>query len=196
MIIKMEDIRVESLYKSFGSKPVLKDFSATFTAGQVSIIMGESGCGKTTLLNIVLGIEKPDGGRILGVPARVSAVFQEDRLCEDFSAGTNVRITAAKGITQKDISDVLTALGLGDNIKTPVRELSGGMKRRVAIARAMLAESALVVLDEPFTGLDSANRAAAAAFILSRLNGRTLIAVTHSTADADLLGACQIIRMT
>ncbi|MGI6167547.1 MAG: ATP-binding cassette domain-containing protein [Eubacteriales bacterium] len=196
MNAKMEDIRVENLRKSFGSKPVLEDFSATFPAGQVSIIMGESGCGKTTLLNIILGIEKPDSGRISGVPARVSAVFQEDRLCEDFSAGTNVRITAAEGISQKEISDALTALGLGDNIKTPVRELSGGMRRRVAIARAMLAESALVILDEPFTGLDSANRAAAAAFILSRLNGRTLIAVTHLPADAELLGACQIIKMT
>ena len=194
--MKPEDIRVENLSKSFGSKQVLKNFSATFPAGLVSIIMGESGCGKTTLLNIILGIEVPDGGKVTGVPRRMSAVFQEDRLCEDFSAGTNVRITAAKSTNEKDICDALSSLGLGDNIKTPVRELSGGMKRRVAIARSMLAESSLVILDEPFTGLDEANRAAAAAFILSKLNGRTLIAVTHSHADAELLGARQIIRMS
>lgn len=194
--MKTEDIRVEDISKRFGSKQVLKDFSAIFPAGQVSIVMGESGCGKTTLLSLILGIETPDVGKITGVPGRMSAVFQEDRLCEDFSARTNVRITAAKGTTQSDIVDALSALGLGDNIKTPARELSGGMKRRVAIARAMLAESSLVILDEPFAGLDEANRAAAAAFIRSKLCGRTLIAVTHSHTDAEMLGACQVIKMS
>lgn len=193
--VALSDIKVANLYKSFGEKRVLAGFDAVFPAGEASCVMGESGCGKTTLLYIILGVEKPDSGEVTGVPDRVSAVFQEDRLAEDFSARTNVRITAARGTTANDIRRVLTALGLKDNIDAPVRTLSGGMKRRVAIARALLADGGLVVMDEPFKGLDDATRAEAAACVRSRLRGRTLIAVTHSASDAELLGAAQVLRM-
>ncbi len=193
--MKAENIKIINVSKSFGEKLVLKDMNAEFPAGQVSIIMGESGCGKTTLLNIILGVEKPDSGLIDGVPRLISAVFQEDRLCEDFSAFTNIRITSSKCTTKNDIYASLAALGLSENAATPVRELSGGMKRRVAIARAMLAESSLVIMDEPFKGLDDANRAFAAKFILNSLRSRTLITVTHTESDAELLGTSNIIRM-
>lgn len=193
--MNISDITVEKISKSFGIKHVLCDFDAVFPAGKISVIMGESGCGKTTMLNILIGVIKPDSGNIKGVPERISAVFQEDRLCEDFSALTNIRITAAKGITPADIASALSALGLSENINTPVRELSGGMKRRVAIARALLAESSLVIMDEPFKGLDDVNRAAAVSFILNSLHGRTLIVVTHTPSDTELLGAVQTVRM-
>lgn len=200
--IEKQDIIIKNLSKSFGSKRVLEGFSTTLRAGRVSCIMGESGCGKTTLLNIILGLIKPDCGEIAGLPSRISALFQEDRLCEEFSARTNVRVAAGKTVTSDDIDTALAELGLGGELKTPVSSLSGGMKRRVALARALLAfgehldEEGLLVMDEPFRGLDDATRALAASFVLRHLRGRTLVAVTHDAADASLLGAEQIIRMT
>ena len=191
----MNDIVLKNIEKSFDGKEVLKNFSAVFPAGRVSCIMGSSGCGKTTLLNILLGLQSADGGSVEGLPDRISALFQEDRLCEDFSAESNVRLTAARGVRGEDITAALTELGLESDIKTPVRELSGGMKRRVAIARTMLAEGELVIMDEPFRGLDGENRRRAAEFVLRRLDGRTLIAVTHDAEDIDLLGAEKTVEM-
>ncbi len=191
----MSDIVLKNIEKSFEGKGVLKNFSATFPACRVSCIMGSSGCGKTTLLNILLGLQKADGGSVEGLPDRISALFQEDRLCEDFSAESNVRLTAARGVSREEIAEALTELGLEGDIKTPVRELSGGMKRRVAIARTMLAEGELVIMDEPFRGLDGENRRRAAEFVLRRLDGRTLIFVTHDEEDIDLLGAEKTVEM-
>lgn len=191
----MSDIVLKNIEKSFEGKGVLKNFSATFPARRVSCIMGSSGCGKTTLLNILLGLQKADGGSVEGLPDRISALFQEDRLCEDFSAESNVRLTAARGVSREEIAEALTELGLEGDIKTPVRELSGGMKRRVAIARTMLAEGELVIMDEPFRGLDGENRRRAAEFVLRRLDGRTLIAVTHDEEDIALLGAENTLEM-
>lgn len=194
--IEKQDIVVKDLSKSFGEKRVLDSFSAVFPAGKVSCIMGQSGCGKSTLLNIILGLLKPDGGEITGLPSRISALFQEDRLCEEFSARSNLRIAASKSLGPADIDSALADLGLGSELLTPVRELSGGMKRRVALARAMLAEGDLIVMDEPFRGLDDATRSLAAGFVLRRLYGRTLIVVTHDPADLPLLDAVQVIKMT
>ena len=191
----MSDIVIKNIEKSFEGKGVLKNFNATFPACRVSCIMGASGCGKTTLLNILLGLQSADGGSVEGLPDRITALFQEDRLCEDFSAESNVRLTAAKGVRGEEIAEALTELGLENDLKTPVRELSGGMKRRVAIARTMLAEGGLVIMDEPFRGLDGENRRRAAEFVLKRREGRTLIAVTHDAEDLDLLGAENTVEM-
>lgn len=191
----MSDIILKNIEKSFEGKEVLKNFSATFPACRVSCIMGSSGCGKTTLLNILLGLQKADSGSVEGLPDRISALFQEDRLCEDFSAESNVRLTSARGVSREEIAEALTELGLESDLKTPVRELSGGMKRRVAIARTMLAEGELVIMDEPFRGLDGENRRRAAEFVLRRLGGRSLIFVTHDEEDIDLLGAEKVVEM-
>lgn len=188
-------IRVLGVCKQFGKKTVLDGFYADFPVGEVSCVMGESGCGKSTLLNIMMGFLAPDSGVLEGIPDRISAVFQEDRLCEDFSAATNVRITSKKNKTARDISDTLAALGLAENQQTPVRELSGGMKRRVAIARALLADGELLIMDEPFRGLDDATRRVAAAYVSGTLAGHTLIVVTHDAEDSELLGASRIIHM-
>lgn len=191
----MNDIVLKNIEKSFEGKEVLKNFSAVFPEGRVSCIMGSSGCGKTTLLNILLGILPIDGGSAEGLPERITALFQEDRLCEDFSAESNVRLTAARGVSREEIAASLAELGLANDAKTPVRELSGGMKRRVAIARTMLAEGELVIMDEPFRGLDGENRRRAAEFVTKRLGGRTLIAVTHDAEDLGLLGAEKVVEM-
>lgn len=191
----MSDIIIRNLSKSFGDKRVLEGFDLTVPDGGICCIMGESGCGKSTLIKLIMGIYAPDGGQIAGVPDKIAAVFQEDRLCEDFSALTNVRITAARGVTSARISEEFRVLGLEGNEKTPARQLSGGMRRRVALIRAFMADAPLIILDEPFTGLDPDNRALAIDYVRAHRAGKTIILVTHDASDADALVAEQVVRM-
>ena len=188
----MENIVIRGLCKRFGEKVVLRDFDAVFPAGECTCIMGQSGCGKTTLLRILMGLLRADSGTVTGVPERKSAVFQEDRLCQGFSAMANLRLVLPKTVPDARLAAHLTELGLGDSLRRPVRELSGGMKRRVAIARAMLAESGAVFLDEPLKGLDEATKGEAIAYIRRYAGGRTLLLVTHDREEAAALGGALI----
>lgn len=106
----MTDLILEHISKRYGDHVVLEDFSARFPAGQCTCIMGPSGCGKTTLLRIILGLEQPDHGTIQGQVRPVSAVFQENRLFEDFSALSNAAVVCPKGDRQ-EAARHLTALG-------------------------------------------------------------------------------------
>ena len=191
----MNDIVISGLCKRFGDKVVLDSLDMTLRGGEISCIMGESGCGKSTLIKLIMGIYRADSGTVAGIPSKISAVFQEDRLCEDFSALTNVKITAARSVSSHQIAEDFKALGLDGNQKTPARELSGGMRRRVALMRAMLAEGELIILDEPFSGLDPENRALAIEYVRARRGGRTMIVVTHDADDAAALGASDVIRL-
>ena len=185
----MTDILLIHLNKTFDHLPVLKDFSATFAAGRTTCIMGRSGCGKTTLLRILLGLERADSGKITGLPTRCSAVFQENRLCDEFSAVENVKI-AAPHRTTDEIKETLFSLLLDEEAQEkPVSELSGGMRRRVAIARALLAKGELLLMDEPFKGLDEATRDTVIAYVKQAVAGRTVILVTHDEEEAKALGA-------
>ena len=190
----VNDLILTNITKAYGEKVVLDGFSHAFPAGKRTCIMGPSGCGKTTLLRIVLGLETPDGGTITGRPERVSAVFQENRLFEDFSALSNLAAVCHHG-DKEVMTDHLTELGLGDSLHKPVRTLSGGMKRRVAIARAVLAPGDLVVLDEPFTGLDKDTKEVVVNYLKHHTRGRTLIIVTHDPAERDAL-ADEVLDMT
>ncbi len=182
----MNDLVLHHISKRFGEKTALDDLSHRFPAGRCTCIMGPSGCGKTTLLRIVLGLERPDGGTVEGRPDRIAAVFQEDRLFEGFSALSNVAAVCPRP-DRAAIAAQLTALGLGDSLTAPVRTLSGGMKRRVAIARAVLAPGPLLVLDEPFTGLDRATKARVLDWVRDRTQDRTVLLVTHDPAERDAL---------
>ncbi len=184
----MRDIVLEHVAKAYGATRVFDDLSAVFPGGETTCVMGPSGCGKTTLLRLLMGFEKPDAGTISGVPGRISAVFQENRLCEPFTARANVRLVTGKRVSDGQIDALLSALGLGEALTKPVREFSGGMKRRAAIARALLAESGLLLLDEPFKGLDETTRAATAALIRERAADRTVLLVTHERDEAALFG--------
>ncbi len=187
-------IVVKNLSKCFVEKTVLNSVDMTLKSGSRTCVMGASGRGKTTLFNILLGLVRADSGEISGVPERISAVFQEDRLCEAFSAVANVLAVTGKSVAVEDIEKCLTELGLADSMYQPVSSLSGGMRRRVAIARALLAESEFIVFDEAFKGLDDATREKTVQVILSRTNGKTLLFSTHDARDAELLGA-EIINM-
>ena len=149
--------------------------------------MGESGCGKTTLLRILAGILPADGGEVSGRDARFAAVFQEDRLCGNLTAAANVRLVCGDYRSDGDISAAFAAVGLSGCGDRPARELSGGMKRRVALVRALLAEGGAVLLDEPFKGLDEGTRRQAMEFAREQLLGRTAVIVTHDRSEAEFL---------
>ncbi len=190
----MTDIQVLNLTKRYGDLTVLDGFCATFATGVTTALMGRSGCGKTTLLRLLMGLERPDSGEIIGLPDRISAVFQEDRLCEEFTAVENVKIAAPRR-SADEITALLAALLLdSEAISKPVSSLSGGMRRRVAIARALLAEGDLLLLDEPFKGLDDVTRETVIAVIREKAAGRTTILVTHDETDATALSA-RVVRM-
>ncbi|HBK86792.1 MAG TPA: sulfate transporter [Firmicutes bacterium] len=188
------DIVVSDLTKSFGTNRVLDKCNATFPEHETTCLMGPSGCGKTTLLNILMGLTCPDSGTVQGVPQLKSAVFQEDRLCENFNAVANVRLVCDKSVDDSLIIKHLEDIGLKDSLRQPVSELSGGMKRRVAIVRAILAESDILFLDEPFKGLDEETKRATMQYVRDNIKGRTVILVTHNIEEARVFAA-QLVTM-
>ena len=142
-----------------------------------------------------MGIYEADSGTVVGLPAKIAAVFQEDRLCEDFSALTNTKMAASRGVTRQQIEADFAALGLDGAQKTPARELSGGMRRRVALIRAMRSDAELIILDEPFAGLDEQTHASAAEYVRNVRGNRTVVVVTHDKNDVELLGAVKTARL-
>lgn len=153
-------LTVTGLCKAYNGREVLRDVS--FTAGiGLTRITGASGIGKTTLLRILLGLESPDRGETNAASLRFAAVFQEDRLLDALDAAGNLRFALGAAYDEARASSLLADLGLADVGSKRVRDYSGGMKRRLALARALLAPCDALALDEPFTGLDAENRAAA-----------------------------------
>ena len=178
------DLVISHVYKDFGRGPVLRDVSLTVRQGETVCLMGPSGLGKTTLLRCVAGLERPESGSITGVPERLGYVFQEDRLLEHLSAEGNLRFVLGRVYDPAAARALLDRLGLPDTGAQPVREFSGGMKRRLALARALLAPFDALALDEPFTGLDRENRDLALACIRETAGDRPVLLVTHDAADA------------
>lgn len=177
-------VELLNLTKCFGDKKVLDNLSCTIPETQWTLITGPSGCGKTTFFRILLGLEKKDSGEIRNMPVKCSAVFQENRLCEELSAVDNIRLVCA-GVDK--IEAALEELGLSESKEQKVSELSGGMKRRVAIARAVLAEADIFLLDEPFYGLDKERKERVMDFLIQHLQEKTTILVTHDKEAVEYL---------
>lgn len=154
---------------------VLENVSKVYEHGMTYYLTSPSGSGKTTLLKLLAGLTKPDGGS-LSAPGAISMVFQEDRLCMDYSALKNVEMVTGDA---KRAAEALKRLLEPEDLEKPCSHLSGGMKRRVALVRAMEAQSQLVLLDEPFTGMDADTKARAEEYISERQLGRTIIIATH-----------------
>ena len=189
-------IRLRGVTRRFGDHVVLDRLDLELAPGRATALMGPNGSGKTTVTRLLLGLDEPDEGVVEGLDHRPrSVVFQEDRLCPQLSAVDNVRLVLGRGVGTGEVLAALAAVGLsGDAVRSPVRELSGGQRRRVAIVRAVLAEAELVVLDEPFTGLDTDAKGATLAWVRSRLDGRTTLLITHDPAEATFLDAT-VVRL-
>lgn len=166
--------------KSFADKTVLKDFSLSVAPGETVALMGASGCGKSTVGKLMLGLLQADAGEVKR-PKRLGAVFQEDRLCREFDAVTNIAMVTGN---RKEAEVALTEVGLTNIKGKPVAALSGGMKRRVAIVRALLSDGELLVLDEPFTGLDAVNKQQVLRYVKENLRGRSALLITHNEEEA------------
>lgn len=191
-------VSVERLSKRFGMHEVFDELSLEFAGGGSYCLRAPSGGGKTTLLRILMGLERPDAGRVTGVPpGAISVMFQEDRLSDALTPVENVALLhpdrrVSRRMIEAELAEILPLRALGQ----PVVELSGGMRRRVALACALLFPSSLVLLDEPFTGLDAATKREVIDFVRARLRGRTLIAATHGADDAQMLGAHTVTLST
>lgn len=196
-------IRLNDLTKFYNSQPVLDHLNLEFTDDAPCCLMGPSGSGKTTLLRILLGLERPDGGSFsitgedggdLTDSAGFTAVFQEDRLCEAFTPVENIRMVTGRALTGEQIRVELARLLPPECFDRPVWTMSGGMKRRTAICRAVLARSQAVLMDEPFTGLDEDNRHLAIRYIREKTAGRLLLLTTHQEEDVKLIGG-RLVRL-
>lgn len=192
----MQNVRMKNISKTYGDKHVLNHVSKEFPAGETTVIMGASGCGKTTLLRILLGLEMPDSGEVIGMPEKVSVLFQEDRLCEDVSAYENIafvlerkRTHAQRDTQRHKIEREAAQVGImEEDLKQNVMELSGGMRRRIALLRALLYDADCVILDEPFKGLDVATKQIVMRYVKEKVAGRTTFLVTHEQAESDFFG--------
>lgn len=182
-------------YNKGVDEELINDLSLHIPAGDRVCIMAPSGTGKTTLLNLITGGLKPDSGIVsfevdTGDGVNISMVFQEDRLCSEYTAAYNIALGLKRGCRKTDlIQSHLEQLGMGESIFADVKELSGGMKRRVAIVRAVMSPSRVLILDEPFASLDEELKDRTAEYIIENLNGRTLVVVSHDEKDAERLNA-------
>lgn len=189
------DIILDRLYKSYGKHVVLNNFSDTIPVGRATCIMAPSGRGKTTLLRILMQLETPDSGTVTGPGGqRMSAVFQEDRLCENLCPVSNIRLVCPHR-EKKEIIAAMESVGLTGCAAQPARELSGGMRRRVSILRALLADYDILFLDEPFKGLDAETKARVMEDTRKKSAGKTVLLVTHDPAEARALEACKLIEL-
>lgn len=186
-----EDVAVTDLSKRFGENTVFRGLNMTFEKDLVTCIVGPSGQGKTTLLRIIAGLEDADVGRITGNESSVSYLFQEDRLLPWLNTFDNMALSVINegNAAKEGVKRMAEVLEISDALWKLPEELSGGMRHRAALGRTFLADAGLVLLDEPFRGLDIElkNR------IIDRIwkkatNHKTVIMVTHSQEDAKELG--------
>ena len=187
-------IKLINIEKNFGNKKIYDKFSLTFEEGKINCILGKSGCGKSTLLNIIANLEEINSGEIIGVPEKIAYVFQEDRLIEWNSIYTNMELPLLKFYTKDEreekIKNILREVELGDCMNSYPKELSGGMRQRANIARALLYNGELLLMDEPFKSLDKSSKEnIIKIFKKNHLEkNNTVIMVTHDINEALSLG--------
>lgn len=182
------NIKFDNVTKRFGDLYVLKDFSIEIPKKGTICIFGPSGCGKTTFVNLLSGIIKPDNGRILGVDSKnISFVFQEDRLIPWITIKENINAVISGEDKNKISEELLSSVGLKDFMNKKPEELSGGMCRRVAIARALAYNSDILILDEPFRGLDLKTKDNIIKLIKDKQENKLSILITHNIKEAFIL---------
>jgi len=189
-------VRIEGVSKRFGRGPVILDnVSLAVPAGQFTCVLGASGCGKSTLLNLVAGLEKTSGGTIDVGGTRPALMFQEPALYPWLTGRGNVELALRlKGVGKQErqarAQELLALMRLGDIGDARPHELSGGMRQRVAMARALAQDSKVLLMDEPFAALDAITRDALHDELerVWRETGLTVVFVTHNVGEAVRLG--------
>ncbi|WP_024345514.1 ATP-binding cassette domain-containing protein [Lacrimispora indolis] len=185
------EVKVNHLSKSFGTLNIFTQVNLSLHSGRIYCLMGPSGSGKTTFLRILLGLEQADSGSMEGLHGiRSSAVFQENRLCEPFTPVDNIVmvIPGRTSRSRKQAREELSRLLPEEALSRPVSTLSGGMKRRVAIVRALLVPCDMIIMDEPFTGLDENTKLSVIRYIKEKTRDKLVIISTHQEEDVALLG--------
>lgn len=187
-------LKIHDLSKRFGNQVVLEHLSMELEGGRIYGLMAPSGKGKTTFFRILMGLEQADCGTMTLEETdfdfskmRISAVFQEDRLCEAFSAVENVLLTADFAMNRELVQKELEELLPKEALNRPVYTLSGGQKRRVAICRALCAPFDLLILDEPFTGLDAESKSKVIQYLKKKSAGKLTLLSTHQEEDLSSL---------
>lgn len=179
-------IRLEHVSFSYGDTAVLQDVTWHLPSHGIVCLWGPSGCGKTTLLRLLAGLETPQSGNI-STAHRVAMMFQEDRLLPWMTAVDNV---AVSGVNASVARKWLLALGLTEEEMSSLpSHLSGGQQRRVALARALAAESDILLLDEPFNGLDKDMWQNVIPLIAAYAQHKPVVLVTHIREQAEALDA-------
>jgi sulfonate transport system ATP-binding protein len=176
---------VEGLTRSYGTRAILRGLDLRIERGEFVALLGESGCGKTTLLRAIAGLDRPDGGRIV-TSGRPAVVFQEHRLLPWYSLWRNVALGMPDIEGRRRAEMVLREVGLGDRLEEWPRNLSGGQAQRVALARALVQEPHLLLLDEPFVALDALTRIRMHTLVQQLVARHTpgVLLVTHDVDEA------------
>jgi phospholipid/cholesterol/gamma-HCH transport system ATP-binding protein len=205
-------IEFNNVTKIFNDEVVLTDLSFRINQGETKIIIGESGCGKSTILKLILGLIKPDSGSIringqdisqmsernlVAIRSRIGMVFQEGALFDSLSVRDNVGYRLyEEGLKNdneidEDVAELLGFVGLEDAINKMPAQLSGGMKRRVGIARALAGKPQIVLYDEPTSGLDPITKRTIVELMikLRDLEGVTTVFVTHDLPAAVMISS-------
>ncbi len=187
----MRSFIIKDLNISYGGKPVIKDLSTVLPSKGIVYITGPSGCGKTTLLQAIAGLKEYSGTLENGLEdgERLAYVFQDDRLLPWFSAIDNVALVSVNAKDKREAQDTaaewLRKLGLGDSSGKHPDELSGGMRQRVNLARALAYDARILLLDEPFKGLDAELKSGIQSIIADLAKDRLIIIVDHESAIWD-----------
>ena len=190
-----KDICLNRVSIAYGKQQVLRDVDLRFAAGKITAVMGPSGLGKTTILRILMGLQ-PYEGEVTGLEGKkISCVFQDSRLLPWLTVRQNLELVC--GAEQKAIDEALALTELQDAAQKKPEELSGGMQRRAALARALAYSGDVFLLDEPFTGLDEDLKERIAERVTKqwRAEKKTVLFVTHVQAEADRW-ADEVIRLT
>ena len=197
-------IEVTNLCKQY-SQEVLKNFSLSVNEGEMVVLLGESGCGKSTFIRILAGLENADSGSVYlnGIfmddrtppnKRNIALVYQEPVLWNHMPVWKNI----AYGMAKKDkkvIYELMDALEIGGLEKRFPEEISGGQAKRVALARALAADKGILLLDEPLSNIDEKTKLKNLEYLVQNYKDRkTILYVTHSKMEADFLG-CRQIRM-
>lgn len=190
-------ISIQNISFSYPNKaPIFSHFSTSIHTETATALTTPSGSGKTTLLHLIAGLIKPQEGQILFPQShnRISMVFQENRLIPSASIAKNIRLVNKK-LTDSEIFSLLKQAKLERYAACKPSSLSGGEQRRTAIIRALAADYDILLLDEPFTGLDAGIKETISQFIHNRTQSKTLILVTHNPEDIALLKCKMAVQL-